>query len=82
MTAREIAHSLQVSVPHAAVTLHRLVLSGAVIEVDRVPVEWMKRPAARYRIAPQDSAESAWEALTRWPALQPRREPTPASEGE
>lgn len=80
MTAREIAHAVQISVPRATETLHRLVQAVVLVELDRVTVEWMKRPAARYQLPTQSPTESAWAALARWPTQEPHREVTCSTE--
>ena len=54
MTAREISEALQLSVPAAKLTCHRL-QRRLYIEVEsRVEVDGARRPVARYQLGPGD----------------------------
>ena len=50
-TARDVAHGLQLSVHDASRELYRMRVAGAVHEIERVRVEYAKRPVALYQVA-------------------------------
>ena len=67
LTAREVAHALQLAVPAACVELHRLCQAGRAAQADRIMVEHMKRPAWRYMAAEERTDPSPWAVLSSWP---------------
>jgi hypothetical protein len=68
LTARELAHQLQMAVPFACNVLHRMHVRGELEVVHRVRVPQAKRPVAVYT-APGRAGEPspAWELLQGWP---------------
>jgi predicted ArsR family transcriptional regulator len=50
-TARDVAQGLQLSVQDASRELYRLRVAGTVHEIERVSVEYAKRPVALYQVA-------------------------------
>lgn len=68
ITARELAHGLQLNVQVACQYLHRMKVAGRLEVVDRVRVEHMTRPAVRYRAAHQVDRTEPWAILNTWPA--------------
>ena len=67
LTAREVAHALQLAVPVACTELHRLCRSGRAARADRIMVEHMKRPAWRYVASEERADPSPWAVLSSWP---------------
>jgi predicted ArsR family transcriptional regulator len=66
VTARELSHGLQVSVPDACRYLHYLCRIGRLEIAERVSVPHMSRPAMRYRIRIAEQG-APWAVLTAWP---------------
>ncbi len=67
LTARELAHQMQMSIAFACNVLHRMESRGELVLTSWVRVGYAKRPVAVYGAPDQPAHSAPWVILQRWP---------------